>query len=388
MSRSRKLHRLSNPDTDERRAQRMLFRHLRDDTNANRGRMAKRVRELQLLLAMDPVEFEQLIAALMEAMGMKVELTARSRDGGVDVRGLDADPFRGGNVIVQVKRYRDTVAPTAVRDLYGTLQHDGAATKAVLVTTSRFGPSSHQFVTGKPITLINGSELVGLLKHHGFHEVFAPARDDAPGVPDTGTGIAAAAGTGAAGIEVAAEPARLLLHWTGDEEYDIAALVCRGNRALSDEHLVFYNNGSTPDGSVRLVTGYGDANACLMVDFDGLPADADRLVIVAAADTQNHPEATMGGFAGPALILEAGADQDASVVHLADGAPSYTAMRLGRFDRDDAGDWDFTPALAGYPGGLRQAVLAYGLEVEEDAPEAAGAVQDAPQDAAAAAGRG
>ncbi|MFC9328483.1 restriction endonuclease [Kitasatospora sp. NPDC057015] len=356
MSRSHKLHRLSNPDTDERNAQRMLFRHLRNDTNANRGRMTKRVRELQLLLAMDPVEFEQLIARLMEAMGMKVALTARSRDGGVDVRGIDTDPFRGGNVIVQVKRYRDTVAPSAVRDLYGTLQHDQAATKAVLVTTSRFGPSSHQFVSGKPITLINGAELVGLLKHHGFHEVFTSARHGADAPPEEG---------GLPEVEVATEPARLLLHWTGEEEYDIAALVCRGNTALSDGHLVFYNNGSTPDGSVRLVTGYGDANACLMVDFDALPPDADRLVIVAAADTENHPAATMGGFAGPALILEPGADQASAVVHLADGAPTNTAMRLGRFDRDAAGDWDFTPALAGYPGGLRQAVVAYGLEVED-----------------------
>ncbi|MEV6974555.1 restriction endonuclease [Kitasatospora sp. NPDC093806] len=367
MSRSRKLHRLSNPDTSERRAQRMLFRHLRDDTNANRGRMAKRVRELQLLLEMDPVEFEGLIARLMEAMGMKVELTARSRDGGVDVRGIDTDPFRGGNVIVQVKRYRDTVTPSAVRDLYGTLQHDQAATKAVLVTTSKFGPSSHQFVSGKPITLINGAELVGLLKHHGFNEVFAAAQFGADGAEAAG---AEAVGEEAA-IEVAAEPARLLLHWTGEEEYDIAALVCQGNRALSDDHLVFYNNASTPDGSVRLVTGYGDANACLMVDFDALPAEADRLVVIAAADTENHPDASMAGFAGPALILEAGADQDAAIVHLADGAGTNTAMRLGRFDRDAAGDWDFTPALAGYPGGLRQAVVAYGLEVDDDEPVAA-----------------
>ncbi|MBV2154999.1 restriction endonuclease [Kitasatospora sp. SUK 42] len=357
MSRSRKLHRLGNPDADERRAQRVLFRHLRDDTNADRGRMAKRVRELQVLLAMDPVEFEQLIARLMEAMGMKVELAPRSWNGGVDARGIDPDPFRGGNVIVRVKRHRDTVAPSTVRELYGTLRHDEVATRAVLITTSRFGPSSHQFASGKPITLINGAELVGLLKHHGFHEVFAAAQDEtsagADGLDDLPP------------IEVAAEPSRLLLHWTGEEEYDIAALVCRGNTALSDDHLVFYNNGSTPDGSVRLVTGYGDANACLMVDFDALPAEVDRLVIVAAADTENHPKATMGGFAGPALILEAGAGQDAAVVHLADGADTNTAMRLGRFDRDASGDWEFTPALAGYPGGLRQAVVAYGLEVED-----------------------
>jgi restriction system protein len=45
------------------------------------------------LMDMDPVEFEDLVAALFQAMGMKVMTTARSGDGGVDVQAMDPDPI-------------------------------------------------------------------------------------------------------------------------------------------------------------------------------------------------------------------------------------------------------------------------------------------------------
>jgi restriction system protein len=44
-------------------------------------------------------------------------------------------PIFGGNVIVQAKRYKHTVGVSAVRDLFGTLQNEGAS-KGILVTTS------------------------------------------------------------------------------------------------------------------------------------------------------------------------------------------------------------------------------------------------------------
>lgn len=119
------------------------------------------------LYEMDPIAFESLVARLFEAMGMQAVTTQRSNDGGVDVRALDPTPIRGGDIVVQVKRYRNTVPPTAVRDLYGTVQ-DAGANKGVLVTTSRFGPGSHTFANGKPLELISGAELVDLLHRHGL----------------------------------------------------------------------------------------------------------------------------------------------------------------------------------------------------------------------------
>ena len=116
---------------------------------------------------MDPIAFEKLVADLFRAMGMQAVTTQRSNDGGVDVEAVDPAPIRGGKIVVQVKRYRNTVPPTAVRDLYGTVQ-DAGANKGVLVTTSGFGPGSHTFANGKPLELVSGAELVDLLHRHGL----------------------------------------------------------------------------------------------------------------------------------------------------------------------------------------------------------------------------
>ncbi len=119
------------------------------------------------LLDLDPIDFEDLVAALFKAMGMEVMTTARSGDGGVDVRAMDPDPIRGGKLIIQVKRYRSTIPPAPVRDLYGTMLHEGA-TKGILVTTAEFGPSAREFAAGKPLTLIGGNQLVDLLAQQGI----------------------------------------------------------------------------------------------------------------------------------------------------------------------------------------------------------------------------
>jgi len=119
------------------------------------------------LLTIDPLDFEDLIARLFEAMGYHAATTQRSGDGGVDVLATDLDPVRGGRIVIQVKRYAHTVNPAAVRDLFGAVAHEGAM-KGILVTTSGFGPGSREFADGKPLTLIDGPELVNLLHQHGL----------------------------------------------------------------------------------------------------------------------------------------------------------------------------------------------------------------------------
>ncbi len=70
--------------------------------------------------------------------------------------------------MIQAKRYTNTVGVAAVRDLYGTVLNEGA-TKGILVTTADYGPDAYQFAKGKPITLLNGSNLLHLLQKHGYH---------------------------------------------------------------------------------------------------------------------------------------------------------------------------------------------------------------------------
>jgi restriction system protein len=44
------------------------------------------------------------------------------------------------------------------------------ATKGIIVTTSTFGPDAYKFAKGKPLTLLDGNNLLFLLSKHG-HEV-------------------------------------------------------------------------------------------------------------------------------------------------------------------------------------------------------------------------
>jgi len=53
-----------------------------------------------------------------------------------------------------------------VRDLYGTVMNEGA-TKGILVTTTDYGPDAYEFARNKPLTLLNGSNLLFLLQKHG-----------------------------------------------------------------------------------------------------------------------------------------------------------------------------------------------------------------------------
>ncbi|KAA6212744.1 restriction endonuclease [Streptomyces albofaciens JCM 4342] len=311
------------------------------------------------LFAMDPIAFEGLVAELFRAMGMQALTTQRSGDGGVDVDALDPDPIRGGKIIVQVKRYRNTVPPTAVRDLFGTVQSEGA-NKGVLVTTSRFGPGAHAFANGKPLTLVSGPELVDLLARHGLRgrlgDAAVPAQRPAPAEEGAGRTPEAPEEDGAAGNILG-------MNWSGGVALDVCALVCQGNRVLSDDHFVFYNNPRTPDGTVRMLSGFAPDRAAMQVVFEALPATADRLVLVAAVDPEADPHADLSGFtdARIRLVDESGAEQGR--LEVSDGRPGETALVLGSFRRRANGDWDFVIGGKGYEGGLEALVREYGIEV-------------------------
>lgn len=117
------------------------------------------------LMELTPGEFENLITNLFTKMGLETRLTQASRDGGVDCVAWDMRPIVGGKVIVQAKRYKNTVGVSAVRDLYGTVMNEGAA-KGILVTTSGYGKSAFDFIEHKPLELVTGSNLLYLLEEH------------------------------------------------------------------------------------------------------------------------------------------------------------------------------------------------------------------------------
>ncbi|TDD58836.1 restriction endonuclease [Kribbella antibiotica] len=125
------------------------------------------------LLELTPKEFEHFIQNLFNRMGFDTLLFKADGDGGVDCVAYDPTPIRGGKYVIQVKLYRKTVQPAAVRDLYGTMQHEGATT-GILITTSGYGPSSYTFANGKPLQLIDATGLLALCKEFNIPARIVP----------------------------------------------------------------------------------------------------------------------------------------------------------------------------------------------------------------------
>ncbi len=123
------------------------------------------------LAVMEWEAFEHLVRELFEREfcgdGAEVKVTQASRDRGVDAIAFDPDPIRGGKFVIQAKRYNIVVPVAAVRDLYGTMIAEGAV-KGILVTTSYYGSDSREFAKDKPITLIDGANLVHMFQKHGY----------------------------------------------------------------------------------------------------------------------------------------------------------------------------------------------------------------------------
>lgn len=102
-------------------------------------------------------EFEEELAEIYRGRGYNVDLTPQSGDGGVDLI-LTKGTKR---TVVQCKQQRQPVGPAAARELYGAMIHL-KADDAILATTSRFTSGVHDFVKGKPITLLDLDDLVAM----------------------------------------------------------------------------------------------------------------------------------------------------------------------------------------------------------------------------------
>ena len=119
------------------------------------------------LLDLSPEAFEAFVQNLFTKMGYETDLFRTSGDGGIDCMAYKRDPVAPMKIAVQAKLYNRTVSPGFVRDLYGTMQHEGA-TLGIMITTSGYGPGSVEFANGKPLQLIDGPGLIYICQLHGI----------------------------------------------------------------------------------------------------------------------------------------------------------------------------------------------------------------------------
>jgi hypothetical protein len=119
----------------------------------------QRIRRLEQIQQLDPIEFEHFVGYIYQQMGHTVWLTISSGDEGVDL------VLRKGRqtIIVQCKRYNGTVGQPVVRDLYGALAHI-RANRAILATSGGISRPAEEWARGKPIELLDGHELLTMAR--------------------------------------------------------------------------------------------------------------------------------------------------------------------------------------------------------------------------------
>ena len=122
---------------------------------------------LDVLKKLPPYGFELLCGRLLREHGFEdVEVTQRSRDGGIDGYGLlRLSPFVSVRVAFQAKRFSDVVGRRDVGEFRNALL--GRAEKGVFITTGRFTTDAESEAAGDgvvPIELIDGDRLVELFQ--------------------------------------------------------------------------------------------------------------------------------------------------------------------------------------------------------------------------------
>jgi hypothetical protein len=114
---------------------------------------------LEDLFALQPAQFEELVAETYRALGYTAKVSGKSGDHGVDIY-LTTE--NGHRWIVQCKRYRDPVGEEVVRGLYGSLMHERAE-HAILVTTADITPPAERWARGKAIDLVDGPRFLRMI---------------------------------------------------------------------------------------------------------------------------------------------------------------------------------------------------------------------------------
>ena len=112
------------------------------------------------LLRLSPQKFEDFVAELVRKMGYSVKQTPYSND-----RGRDAIAERAGEkIIIECKRYAPErkIGRPPLQLFFAAVIEDKAL-EGWFVTTSSFGKTAFEYAADKPLRLIDGKELTGLV---------------------------------------------------------------------------------------------------------------------------------------------------------------------------------------------------------------------------------
>ncbi len=157
---------------------------------------------------------------------------------------------------------------------------------------------------------------------------------------------------------------------TGTEfDLDASAIVVGADgKVLSDKHFIFFNNKTSPDGTVEHtgdnLTGEGEGDdEQIKVNLAGLPAEVDKVVFPVSIYDADSRSQSFGQVRNAFIrvINQSGAAEIARY-DLTEDASTETAMVFGELYRNGA-DWKFRAVGQGYASGLAGIARDFGVNV-------------------------
>ena len=157
---------------------------------------------------------------------------------------------------------------------------------------------------------------------------------------------------------------------TGDTfDLDASALLLGvDGKVRSDSDFIFYNQPSTPDGTVvhkgdnRSGAGDGD-DELIAVDLSQLPADVARIIFVVSIDQADIRRQNFGQVRGAyCRILNQDTDVEVVRYDLSEDAAPETCMIFSELYRYN-GEWKFKAVGQGYASGLAGVAADFGIQL-------------------------
>ncbi len=154
-----------------------------------------------------------------------------------------------------------------------------------------------------------------------------------------------------------------------DFDLDASALLCNdAGKVGSDGNFVFFNNLTSPDGSVQHtgdnLTGAGEGDdEAIKVNLATVPRDVSKIVFpVSIYDAENRQQ-SFGQVRNAFIrVVNQANNQEIARYDLSEDASTETAMVFGELYRNGE-EWKFRAIGQGYASGLRGIAQDFGVNV-------------------------
>ena len=154
-----------------------------------------------------------------------------------------------------------------------------------------------------------------------------------------------------------------------DFDLDASAIcVSADGKVLSDKHFVFFNNLTTPDGTVEHtgdnLTGEGEGDdEQIKVNLAAMAPEVDKVVFPVSIYDADARSQSFGQVRNAFIrVVNANGDAELARYDLSEDASTETAMVFGELYRNGA-DWKFRAVGQGYASGLAGIARDYGVNV-------------------------